>query len=129
MTIYLIQLLFGVTLLTVISLVFCRLLKKRSASSRHAILAATLLGTLLLPLLLPLLPRWSVVTLPVLDAVDAVTISEPITFVCDYKLLLRHFLKYVKIGADRQFSCFCVNLNHFTEGLCRYGLRNNRAGC
>ncbi|MCL2623633.1 MAG: hypothetical protein FWD31_08215 [Planctomycetaceae bacterium] len=83
MTIYLIQLVFGVTLLTAVALVICRLLKQRSASSRHAVLAAALLGLLLLPLVLPLLPtllpRWSLVTLSVSEIVTTSAISEPNT--------------------------------------------------
>ncbi len=80
MTVYCIQLLFGVTLLLTVSPLLCLLLKKRSASSRHAILAVSLFGTLLIPLLLPLLPHghWSVMTFHSTETVAVSQIAEPV---------------------------------------------------
>ena len=82
MTIYLIQLMFSVTLLTTVSLMLCLVMKQRSAASRHAVLAASLIGTLLLPVILLLIPHghWSIATVPTPESVAFVPPQEP-TFV------------------------------------------------
>jgi len=59
MTTYLIQLLFGATLLLLVAIVSNALLYKAAASLRYRVWMFTLLGLLALPVLSPMLPHWS----------------------------------------------------------------------
>jgi len=56
--------LFGITALLTIALICSLLLRRRSASVRHSVLAAAILGVLVVPLLLPMLPHYHLRTLP-----------------------------------------------------------------
>ena len=62
---YLIQLLFGATILLLAGVVVCALLHKVAASLRHRVWAFTLLGVLLLPVLSPMVP--TTLYLPIQD--------------------------------------------------------------
>ncbi len=63
MNAYFPHLLFGITLLLSASLIGETLLRRRTASLRHSVLVASLIGVLLVPMLLPLLPHWSLAIL------------------------------------------------------------------
>jgi len=56
MTTYLIQVLFGATILLLTAIILCTLFRKAAASLRYRIWTFTMLGVLLLPILSPLLP-------------------------------------------------------------------------
>ena len=56
MTTYLIQILFGATILLLTAIILCSLFRKAAASLRYRIWTFTMLGVLLLPILSPLLP-------------------------------------------------------------------------
>ena len=64
MTTYLIQILFGATLLLVVASVVNALLYKAAASLRHRVWTCTLLGLLMLPVLSPMLPTMYLAGIP-----------------------------------------------------------------
>jgi hypothetical protein len=63
-----------VTVVTALALFACRLLRRRSASLRHAVLTAALAAAAIAPLLEVALPRWEIA---VLSGAAPVTASAP----------------------------------------------------
>jgi len=79
MTVYLLHLLFGVTSLLTLALFGTLLLCRCSASHRHSVLVAAIVGVLIVPLLLPLLPHRSLALFETGKINEPETSNEPCT--------------------------------------------------